>query len=201
MGDKVLTPRFRLSFPHIFTPQPSKKAGQDPMYNMVMLFPASTDLSVMKKAAMAEANISWPDGKRPANFRSPFRDGNTKDIDGYKDHIFVTAKSKSKPGVVDQNVQPIINAGDIYAGCWCVATVNAYTYNQDGNVGVAFGLMNIQKVADAPPFGNRSKPEDDFTVVAGAQKAAGAKPAAAGAVDDGFGTAAAGAPRNDPDFL
>ncbi len=194
MGEKLISPKFRCSFLHVFEPQESMTPGGERKFSVVMLFPKSTDLSALKAAAKAAAMEMWPDGKRPANFRSPFRDGDTKELEGYKDHIFVTASSKSKPGVVDQNVQPILDANDFVSGDYAIASINAYAYNKSGNAGVSFGLGNIQLVAKGTPFGSRSKPSDDFTAVAGAQAAKKA------AVKDEFDEQEAAATAEEPPF-
>jgi len=84
--------------------------------------------------------------------------------------IFMNLKSETKPGVVDQNVEDIIDPAQIYAGCYAQATVNAYAYDFKGNAGVAFGLGNIQKTRDGDPIGGgRTRAKDDFAPIAGAQ--------------------------------
>ena len=70
-----------------------------------------------------------------------------------------------KPGVVDQNVQPIIEAEEMYAGCYARATLTAYAFDTAGNRGVAFGLQNIQKIRDGEPFTGREKAEDEFEAI------------------------------------
>jgi hypothetical protein len=63
---------------------------------------------------------------------------------------------------VDAAVQPIMEEGEFYAGCYARATISPYAYDKAGNRGVAFGLRNIQKIADGEPFSGKSKPENDF---------------------------------------
>ena len=163
---KVMTPEFRVSFPNVFKPRGFE--GQEPKYSVVMLFDKSTDISALKQLAQRAVEEKWPDpAKRPKGLRNPFKDGDTEkpDVDGYEGAIFVNASSKMKPGVVDQNVQPIIDENEFYAGCYARATVTAYAYNKIGNKGVAFGLQNIQKLRDGEPFTGRSRAEDDFAPV------------------------------------
>lgn len=199
MSDIIITPKARLSFPWLFEAQPPMQPGSPAMFSAVLLFPKTLDLGVLKAAASAAAAAMWPDKtKRPANFRSPFRDGDAKGLDGYAGHIYITAKSKSRPGVVDQAVKPIMSQEVIYAGCYVLAQVTCYAYNKAGNAGVAFGLANIQKVADGEPFGNRSKPEDVFAAVAGAQKSTGGAKTAADTVDEWGGGQAT--PAGEPDL-
>lgn len=163
---KVITPEFRVSFPSVFTP--SSFEGQEPKYRITMLFEKGTDLNALKQLAAETVAEKWPNkDTRPKNIRNPFRDGDVDkpDMDGYAGTIFLNASSKMKPGVVDSFVQPIIEEGEFYAGCYARATVTCYAYSFAGNNGVAFGLQNIQKTRDGDSFTGRSSAESDFTPV------------------------------------
>lgn len=179
--NKLITPEARLSFPALFTPRaPMEGSPGEPKYGCTLLFPKTADLSALKAAASAAVKEKWPNGA-PKGLRSPFRDGDEKDLDGYAGCIFINVTSKQKPGVVDESLQPIIEAGGIYAGCYVRASVRAYAYEKAGNRGVAFGLNNIQKLRDGEPFGGGpSKAEDDFEAVASAQAKAAPNAAPAG---------------------
>lgn len=161
--EKVLTPKFRVSFPTVFVPRAAMD-GAEVKYSITMLFPKDADLSRLKAIAKQAATEKWGD-KIPKDLRSPFRDGDTKELDGYAGMIFVAASSKMKPGLVNGNREPIIDSGEFYAGCYARATVNAYAYDRNGNKGVAFGLQNIQKLGEGTPFSGRTKPEEDFDAV------------------------------------
>lgn len=163
---KVVTPEFRVSFPQVFTPKGFN--DQEPKYSVVMLFDKKTDISALKKAASAALTEKWGDkSKWPKNLRLPFRDGAEKEgTPGYENCIFVTASSKQKPGLVDKDVQPIIDQSDFYAGCYARATLNAFAYDMAGNKGVSFGLNNLQKIKDGKAFSGRTRAEDDFEPLA-----------------------------------
>lgn len=162
---KVLTPKFRVSFPAVF--QAESFQGGDPKFALTMLFDGDADLSKLKAAAQAAVEEKWPDKKkRPANLRSPFRDGAEKpELDGYDGCTFVRATSKTKPGLVDLNLQQIIDPAEFYAGCFARATIRAYAYDQAGNRGVAFALENIQKLGDGQAFSGKATAEQDFAAV------------------------------------
>lgn len=85
---------------------------------------------------------------------------------------YLTLKTTQKPGVVDQNVQPIISESEFYGGCWAIASVNASVYDQKGNRGVNFYLQNIQKVRDGEPLGGRARPEAEFAPISGTTESA-----------------------------
>lgn len=193
MSTNTLTPEFRVSFPYVFKAQLNKLSGKEE-YSLQALFPPNADLSKLKAAAQEAIKEKWgPDSSKwPKNLKNPFRDqaekekeiddgkGGTKKVmpDGYvKGAIFLTLKSKQKPGVVDQKVEDIIDPSVFYAGCWARATVSCYAYDQAGNRGVSFGLGNIQKTRDGDPFGGRTKASEDFVPI---QDDTSAPPAASG---------------------
>lgn len=172
----VNTPAFRVSYPNVFKPR--KNDLNDKMeYSIVALFKKGEDLTKLKEACQKAIVDKWgPDKtKWPKNLRTPFRlqEERAKEVDGKRilpagheeGAVFLNLKSNRKPGVVDQNVQDIINEEEFYAGCWARASVNAFAYSQKGNNGVSFGLGNIQKVKDGEPLGNRARPEEDFAPI------------------------------------
>jgi len=175
---KVNTPEFRVAFPAVFTPKHNDLNNKDE-FSVVALFKHGEDLSSLKLAAQEALAKKWgPDqNKWPQNLRSPFRDQGdrekmneeTKKMElpqGYvKGAIYLNLRSTQRPGCVDQNVQEIIDQSDFYGGCWARASINAYAYDQKGNKGVSFGLGNLQKLRDDDAFGNRTKPQDDFSAV------------------------------------
>ena len=158
---KVKTPIFRVVFPHVFTPQANLQGKLK--YSITMLFPNSTNLDELKTAAQNAAVNKWGQ-KIPASLRSPFRMGEEKKdkYPCFAGCVFINATSNQKPGVVDGNVMPIMDQSEFYSGCYAIATLNAFAYSQAGNMGVSFGLNNLQKIKDGEPLAGTSRPEDDF---------------------------------------
>lgn len=168
---KVLTPEFRVSFPHVFEKH-SGFEGQDAKYSIVMLFPKSTDLKELKRAAFNAAVEKWgPKEKWPKNLRMPFRDGDEKtDLSGYEDTIFVSASSKQRPQVVgnkkiDGQFPRLETDEEFYAGAYARATLIAFAYDKAGNKGISFSLQNVQKLKDGEAFSGRKNAEDEFESV------------------------------------
>lgn len=187
--NKLWTPVFRVSYPNVFQPR-AVMQGQTPKYSIAMLFPkVYTDpteaalFEKLKTAVTAAAVSKWgPDKtKWPKNLRSPWHDGSEKDSDGYgPDIIYASASSsKIKPGVVDAQMNDIIEPNEFYGGCYARATITVFAY-ENVTKGVAFGLRNIQKVRDGEPFTSMSKPQDDFDAIP-APGASKAEPVAAAA--------------------
>lgn len=171
----VLTPKFRVAFPHLFQPAPPMKGNTGPAkYQLVMLFPEDSDLGDLKRAAGVAVETKW-NGNVPSNFNNPFRNGTEYNeervregkprLDGYDGHIFVSANSIDKPGLVDQNLKDIISKEEFYAGCYARAQVFAHPYDTAGNRGVTFFLNNVQKMADGEAFSGKSNPKDIFSAI------------------------------------
>lgn len=166
MGENVMTPKFRVSFPDVFKPGRADDGGQS-KYGVTMLFEKGADLSALKAEAQRAGIDKWgPDvTKWPKGWKSPFKNQGDKDYDGYVDGaICITAKSKQKPGLVNARNEDIIDESDFYAGCYARATVRAFAY-ENKMKGIAFGLQNIQKLADGEPFSGRVKAQEDFEPV------------------------------------
>jgi hypothetical protein len=181
----VLTPKFRVSYPNVFQPKFNELSKKNE-YSLVALFPKGADLSMLKLAAQAAIEEKWGKDKKkwPPNLRTPFRDqGDRAKTDeetgkeflpaGYeKGNAYLNLKSTSRPGLVDENVEEIIDSSQFYAGCWARATVSVYAYDQAGNKGVNFGLQNIQKVAEGDALSGKTKAQDDFAPIEGGAESA-----------------------------
>lgn len=169
-GTKVTTGKVRLSYIHLF--EPYAMDGQEPKYSTSVLIPKTDKETLMaiKEAieqVKKEGAAKWG-GKVPATLKLPLRDGDAErpDDEAYANCYFLNANSKNKPGVVDQYVQPILDATEVYSGCYGRLTLNFYAYSASGNKGIACGLGNVQKLEDGEPLGGFTRAEDDFESVA-----------------------------------
>lgn len=177
---QLTTPEFRVSYPWVFEAQEPLQPGGPKKFSVVMLFRTKADpkkpqekvvdITPLKQAAMAVvvAKLGPDQAKWPKGLRIPFRDGKEKDTDGYGDGIiFVSASSKRRPGLVDKNLQAILEPSEFYGGCYARATIAPFYYDRAGNRGVSFGLRNVQKLRDGDPFSGGKAAEDDFDAIAG----------------------------------
>lgn len=165
---KVISPKFRLSFPELFEPKAFE--NQAAKYSIQMLFDKKTDLASLKNAVKIAAKEKWGDNT-PKGLVLPFKDGSEKDLEGYENMIVVGAASKFKPQVVDNKLEAILAADDIYAGCFARAAINAYAWeykNAKGQVmkrGVSFNLESVQKLAEGERFVKRADASELFDAV------------------------------------
>lgn len=164
---KVVTGKVRFSYAHVFEAK-AMQEGQDPKYSVAVLIPKNDEDTLAKiKGAIEEAKEAgkgkW-NGKIPPNLKLPLRDGDEErpDDEAYQGHYFINANSTTRPGVVDENLNKIIDPDEFYSGCYGRASVNFYAFNVSGNRGIACGLNNLQKLEDGERLSGSSSAEEDF---------------------------------------
>ena len=164
---KVVTGKVRLSYANVW--EPVAVEGGKPKYSVSLIIPKSDTRTIdMINAAVENAikqGAAKFGGKVPnkAALKLPLRDGDTeRDDEAYKGAYFVNATSTTAPQIVDTAVQPILDRGEVYSGCYARVSVNFYAFNSNGNRGIACGLGNIQKLADGEALGGRTTAEEDF---------------------------------------
>jgi hypothetical protein len=165
---KVVTGVVRLSYAHLFEPT-SINEGEDKKYSVSILIPKKDKVTIAKiedaiAAATQQGKEKWG-GKIPAKLKLPLRDGDVDrpDDDAYVGHYFINASTKSKPGVVDKDLNPVLDQEEVYSGCYARVSVNFYPFEASGNRGVAVGLNNVQKLKDGEPLAGKSSALDDFS--------------------------------------
>jgi Protein of unknown function (DUF2815). len=167
---KVITGKVRFSYVNVFKSR-SFQPGQEEKFSICLLIPKNDKETLSKiKAAIEAAKKQgiadkWS-GKLPANLKLPLRDGDSEraeEADEYVGMYFLNANSNQKPGIIDNFRNEILDATEVYSGCYGRASINFFPYNSNGSKGVAVGLNNIQKLSDGEPLGGaRQSAEDDF---------------------------------------
>ncbi len=180
---RILTPRFRVSYAHIFKPQDNDDGSK--VYSVTMIFDPSEDLSEMRALVKETKEIKWgnrkPTGKSEPTFRKGTQYDEEENPNGYdlkknpeyKGMIICTAKSygqavnvvkvnKSKPKGDPKRLITITDPSEFYSGCYAKASVTTYAYEKRGKNGVSFGLQNLIKVGDGEPLVKYANPHDDF---------------------------------------
>ena len=165
MSEKTLiTPDFRGAYVQVFRAKAQQNEDgtmSAAKFSIRACFPPNADLSGLKAAAKQATVDKWgaDDTKWPKTLRSPFRlnEELDKPVGGLDDDWTImtfSAPETSRPGLVDNKNQDIIDETDAYSGAWYIAQVNAYAYEKKGNKGVTFGLLNLRKQKDDEPLGN-----------------------------------------------
>ena len=170
---KVITGRNTI-FSYLTINEPKAPlGGGTPKYSVSLIIPKSDKVTIAKIRAAIQAAFEEGASKLKGSSKSvpqlstlktPLRDGDIERPDDpvYKNCWFINANSVTKPGVVDANLNPIIDPSELYSGIIGRASINFYAFNSNGNKGIACGLNNLQKLADGTPLGGHSRAEDDF---------------------------------------
>jgi hypothetical protein len=163
--NRVKTPKFRSTFAFVF--EPRETPNGELKYSTGMIF-SKDDLAILRPVAQAivdvtakKFGIDWK--KWPKNLKCPIGDGDEeRDGKEWENSWFLNAGSKSKPGIVDRNLDPIIDREEFYSGCFARASLTFYAYDTSGNKGVGTGLNNLIKWEDGDRLDGSTSAEDDF---------------------------------------
>ena len=169
---QVTTNEVRISYEHLLKPY-ANQPGAEEKFSATLLIPKS-DIATKQRidaaiqAAAQEGMTSKWGGVRPAQLAVPIYDGDGVRPNGEafgpecKGHWVMTASSKQRPEIVNLNVEPIIDATEIYSGMYAKININFFAYFNSGKKGIGCGLGPVQKTRDGEPLGGKSRAEDDF---------------------------------------
>lgn len=176
---KLHTPAGTACYVNLFTPRQRTDAkGQpkgDPKYQLTLVFNKRTDLSELEEEAERVGKEKFGPRfmelvkKGKANWPFIDNDDKAEDDDGESVEPFasnkggfcVGFKSGDKPGIVDENAEPIMDKADVYSGMKARVSCRAFAYDNESK-GVAFFLVNVQKLGDGERLSGNPSAEDDF---------------------------------------
>ena len=191
-SEAIMTPEARLCFPALFTPKVTQSGKEK--YTATLLIPKTVDITALQNIVTQTAQQQWPDQWKQIPWNNPIQDGDTavfrsgknvgkRKCDVYPEyagHWAVDATKQARdrnnqvvppPPVVDQNVQKVLDPEVVYSGCYVIANVNAWAY-QNQQYGVGIGLNAVQKVRDGERLGNAAPdPETLFAPLPSAPQA------------------------------
>ena len=147
----VTTGMVRLSYVNLLQPY-AHQPGADPKYSVTVLVP-KTDVqtkalidAAVNAAKQNGVSKTWG-GVMPPLVAVCVHDGDgTRPSDGMpfgdecKGNWVFTASSKQQPGIVDANIQPLLDATKIYSGVYGRVSVNFFPYFNSGKKALAVGL-------------------------------------------------------------
>lgn len=132
--------------------------------------PAKDMIRLIQEAKKAK----WPNLSVVPNFKHPIREGvaDVFDLNKYPEYEgkwicsmkMTTQFDNRGPGVVDIRRAPIVNRDDFYSGCYAIANINAYAYDNESK-GVSFGLNHVMKMGDGEKLVNTVSAEDAFAEI------------------------------------
>ena len=169
---KVITgPNTRWSYANVW--EPKSINGGTPKYSISLIIPKSDTVTVAKIKAAIEAAYQEGQAKLRGNGKSvpalnliknPLRDGDSErpDDPAYANSYFINANSATAPGIVDADRNPVLTRSEVYSGVYGRASITFYSFNSNGNRGIACGLNNLQLLRAGEPLGGKASAESDF---------------------------------------
>lgn len=184
---KVKLNNVRLAFPQLFEAKTVNGEGEPAFSASFIIEKDNPAVAEIRKAMEALATEKW--GAKAADIwkgmkasdKLALHDGDSKSqYAGFEGNFYVSARSKTRPLVIDANKSPLTASdGKPYAGCYVNAVVELWA--QDNNYGkrINASLGGVQFHADGEPFaGGVAASADDFEAVAGTEGSKVGDPAA-----------------------
>lgn len=136
---KVITgPDTRWSYANVW--EAKSINGGTPKFSVSLIIPKSDTRTLNRIKAAIEAAYKEGEGKLKGNgktvpplssIKQPLRDGDIErpDDEAYANAYFVNANSATAPGIVDSNLDPILERSEVYSGVYGRASINFYAFN------------------------------------------------------------------------
>jgi hypothetical protein len=164
-----------LSFPHVFQPR-AIPGSQDstPKYSCSVLI-AKNDPQLAQVQAVIEQEKAngFPSGF-PANGKLCLKDCAVEEVyktdPRFHQYMVLSMNNADKPLTVDQNLQPLMDPSQVYAGCIAWVSVGIQAYNKQVNKGVGAYINGLMPTGEEGPLGRidgRPTAEQMFGGVAG----------------------------------
>ena len=169
---KMITCEVVAGYAQVF--EPKKNLSGNLKYSMAVMVPKTgKGLTEIKKAIQKAIEKGIEKGTitkaqvSASSFKTPLRDGDEEHKNGqkgpeFKGYMFFNASSNTSIGIVNAQVQPILDQTEFYSGCVCRVDINFFAYNTGGSRGVGAGLNNVMKVRDGDRLDGGQNAEDAF---------------------------------------
>lgn len=158
MSTTVTTGKVRFSYLNVFEAKAIGGKGE-PVRSVSLIISKKDKTTVSRLRAAIDAAIEIGvskkfGGKIPKKLKNPLRDGDEeKEDEAYENSFFITAKNKNKVGVVDADLNEIIDKTEAYSGCFGRANITFFPYEFEGTYGIGCSLNMIQVLEPGEPLG------------------------------------------------
>lgn len=166
---RVITGKVRLAFVNLFSPRVNDDGTQG-KYDVCILIDKEdkdTIKAINKAVENAQAKgvkEKWA-GKLPKKLTLPLHDCDDREDDqygGFDNVMYLNAKSKSRPAIVDKKLNRILDEEELYSGCYAICAISFYPYAASANNGVGVAIDNVMKIADGEHLAGKPAAESDF---------------------------------------
>lgn len=164
---QILTPPGEAAHVFVFRPQEAMEKGKEPQYSMTVLWDEDDKRLKKLETAIEEVAVAKWGAKakqmlEKGQLKNPLRDGDETNQDWKAGKKFLTARSTDRPGIVDEDLEDIIDQSQVYGGCEARMDVWLYAFDKAGNRGVAAILNNVQKTGDGERKSGRRSAAEAF---------------------------------------
>jgi hypothetical protein len=168
-GINLTLPTGRLAYPVVFEQKYNDLKKKDEWAVTILFDKKTADLSKLKSTMVqaaknefgANVDLKTLDLKRIIDGDLPNAKGEPRP-DYYKGQWVVKAATRLKaPGVVDAQLNKILDPSEIYSGVYANVNVTVKAYSQP-NQGVTLYLNHLQKVKDGEPIAGGPQVKDVF---------------------------------------
>lgn len=171
---KLMLNNVRLAFPTLFEAKSVNGEG-DPAYSASFLFPPDHPAAKVMRDAIETVGAEkwekkWAGVKKEldAKDKTCLHDGDTKEqYDGFGGNLYVSARNKSRPTVIDRDKQPLTRGdGRPYGGCYVNASIEVWAQDNAYGKRINASLRGVQFYADGDSFsGGTPADADEFDTV------------------------------------
>lgn len=171
VGELMLS-NWRLAFSQGLWEAQTVQGRGRPAFSCTLIAPPDhPDIAKVKAALLQVAQAKWGQNGQQmlqalaAGGRICLRDGNSKpDIEGFPGNLFISARTPTRPLVIDQNRMDVDQAsGKVYSGCYVNARVNIWAMENQHGRRLNAQLAGIQLFKDGEPFsGGGAASADEF---------------------------------------
>lgn len=163
----------RFSFAQVLKPAHNDDNDRDE-YSVMLLIPKTDKESIRRiNNEIQKCKEEWYGKNVPRNLHTPLQDGDEyfSSVTGEPDKnrlgcYYMTAKTQFPPDVKKLVAGKKIDAqteDDFYSGCWGIASVNFYNYDNKGKKGISAGLSSLMKIKDGERLGGgRADADKEF---------------------------------------
>jgi len=173
---KVTLNNVRLAFPDLWEPRAFNGEGAAKFGASFLIPKDHPAVKVLEEAFEAVAKEKWAAkaGQVLKALKSAdnicLHDGDAKaDLAGYEGNYYISARTSTRPLVIDRDRSPLVQAdGRPYGGCYVNAIVDVWPQDNGFGKRINASLAGVQFVKDGEAFaGGGAASPDDFAVVDG----------------------------------